>query len=50
MTREEIEKNIRKCENCGTENFSVKDEFTCTKCGRVNKNDSTRSDISIKND
>ena len=34
---EEIEKNIRKCKNCGMEIYSVKEEFKCTKCGCVNK-------------
>ena len=37
MTEQEIEKNIHKCRNCGSENYSVKNEFKCTKCGCVNK-------------
>ena len=36
---EQIEKNIRKCKNCGTEIYSVKEEFKCTKCGRLNKSE-----------
>ncbi len=36
MNKEEIEKNIRKCKNCNTEFYSVKEEFKCTKCGYIN--------------
>lgn len=30
-------KNIHICKQCGTEIYSVKEEFKCTKCGCVNK-------------
>lgn len=39
MTEQEIKNHIKKCKNCGTENYNVNNEFKCTKCGCVNKGD-----------
>lgn len=33
----EIEKHVYKCENCGREQYTLAEEFTCTKCGHLNK-------------
>ena len=40
MTEQEIKKNIHICKNCGSEYYSVKEEFKCTKCGYVNRKES----------
>ena len=42
ITQKEYEqaRNIQKCKSCGSEYYSVKEEFKCTKCGYVNRKES----------